>query len=388
MRAFLSAVLVLLSGCAGMSPREPTAMDHGMLVVSARVRGALFGFTSDMADSAALEQLGPDGEPIPGKEAVAGVSGEGLACFLDLPPGRYALTAVTFRARGVRYRVEVPSAFGRKEAVDLRPGAAAFMGDFAFDGRFPDFDVLVERALVVVGHWLTPWMRRPVIPRDADNRGLNRTVLTEARALRAARETLSATQWRRALDARLRELGAPEPAKTKGVVRPKEIPLKPEAFLSWRDTLEWGPPKHPVGGLVWSKPGGTARIAVFFTSATAKGFVGYEAAVREMRAAASTANVSDQGDLYEVRVATRVGAAVRVTSFRYPQETLLGSEAEVTVTETVLVDDPAGMYTARLRAAQGEFAGVLPAFREFLLQMVLGAPRPAGAKKEAVFIPL
>jgi len=388
MRAMAAAALLLLSGCAGLPPREPTAVRHGMLVVRARVRGAVLGFTSDMADSATLEQLGPQGEPIPGKEAVAGAFDDVQAYFLDLPPGRYALTSVSFRARGVRYRVEVPPARGRKEAVDLRPGSVAFMGDFIFDGRFPDFDVAVERALSVIGHWLTPWMRRPVIPRDADSRVIDKGLAAEARALRVARQTLLPTQWRRAIDARLRELGAPEPAKTKGTLRPKEILLHPELTLSWRDTLEWGPPAYSAGGMTWSQPDGTARIAVFFTSATARGFAGFDAAVREMRAAASTSNVSDKGELYEVRVATRVGSAVRVTSYHYPKETLVGSEVRIAVTETVLVPDPSGMYTARLRASPEDFDKVLPSFREFLLQIVLGAPKPVEPKSEPVFLPL
>ncbi len=387
-RVRAAAGLLFLSGCAGLSPREPTALSNGMLIARARVRGALLGFTSDLADSATLEQLGPDGQPVPGKEAVAGVSDEVQAYFLDLPPGRYALTSISFRARGARYRVLVPPALGRKEAVDLRPGTAAFMGEFDLDGRFPDFDVAVERALSLIGHWLTPWMRRPVIARDADPRGVGRGVEAEARALRAARATLGATQWRQAIEARLRELHAPEPVKTQGAIRPKEIALRPEAFLSWRDTLEWGPPKHSADALTWSKPGGTARIAVFFTSATARGFAGFEAAVREMRAAASTMNVSDQGELYEVRVSTRVGAAARVRNYHYPVETLVGSKTEIIVTETVLVPDRAGMYTARLRAAQGEFEKVLPAFREWLLQLVLGPPEKSEDRRDSFFLPL
>ena len=114
-RVMAAAGLLFLSGCAGLPPREPTTLSNGMLVARARVRGALLGFTSDLADSATLEQLGPHGEPVPGKEAVAGVLDEGQVYFLDLPPGRYALTSVSFRARGVRYRVQIPPAVWRKE---------------------------------------------------------------------------------------------------------------------------------------------------------------------------------------------------------------------------------------------------------------------------------
>jgi hypothetical protein len=121
---------------------------------------------------------------------------------------------------------------------------------------------------------------------------------------------------------------------------------------------------------------------VFFTSATTKGFAGYDEAVRQMRAAAS--GLEDSAALYEVRVATRTAQAARLTSFRYPEEKLVGSEVAVTVTETALIADPAGMFTARLRAPRGEFEKVLPAYREFLLQLVLGPRLPDVKPFEAV----
>lgn len=385
----LPAALLFFSACADLPVREPTDVGHGLLVVRARVRGALLGFTSDEAEFATVEQLDPDGTPVPGKEASSGAFGEGCVYFTDMPPGRYAVTSVSFRARGARYRVDIPPAAGRKEAADLRPGAAAFLGEFHLSGRFPDFDVAVERALPVLGHWLLPWMKRPVISRDAELRGIERGSQAEADAMRAARRALGGTQWRRWVERRLRESGAPEPAKTTGTIRPRQLPLRSESFLSWRDTLGWGEPKRAGNGLVWSKPGGTARVVVFLTSATARGFSGFEAAVRQMRAAASSSDVSDRGELYEVRVATLSGTASRLTSHLYPEETLVGSQVEVVITETILVPSGAGMYTARLRASREEFDGVLPSFREFLLQLVLGPPaKPEVRDEDPVLFPL
>ncbi len=86
--------------------------------------------------------------------------------------------------------------------------------------------------------------------------------------------------------------------------------------------------------------------------------------------------------LYDVRVGTRTGAAARLTSYRYPEETLVGSDVAVTTTETTLIADPAGMFTARLRAPRGEFENVLPAYREFLIQLVLGPPQAVQAPSE------
>ena len=88
-----------------------------------------------------------------------------------------------------------------------------------------------------------------------------------------------------------------------------------------------------------------------------------------MRAAAG--GLVDSAALYEVRVGTRIAEASRLTSYRYPKETLVGSAVEVTVIETALIADPAGMFTARLLAPRDEFEKVLPAYREFLLQLVL-----------------
>ncbi len=131
-------------------------MNQGLLIVRARVRGAVIPFTSDTADSAAVEQIDADGEPVPGKIAVSGYARAGGVYFLDLPRGRYALKSISFAARGARYEVELSSAAMRRDAVELRPGSAAFLGELTLDGRFPDFDVAVERAFDVVGHWLTP----------------------------------------------------------------------------------------------------------------------------------------------------------------------------------------------------------------------------------------
>jgi hypothetical protein len=376
----LAAALLLLVGCAAFRPPEPTAVSQGLLVVRARVRGAVIPFTSDAADSATVEQIDADGDAVPGKVAVSGYARDGGVYFLDLPSGRYALKSVSFAARGARYEVTLSSAVMRPAAVELAPGSAAFLGDLTLDGIFPDFDVAVERAFDVVGRWLTPFLRRPAIERDADLRTMDRSRAAERSAFLAARADLAGTQWQDIVAGRLRDIGAPEKAATAGLLN-RELPLHQEMFFAWRDTLKWGKPARAPMGLLWRRPGGGARIAVFFTSATAKGFAGYHEAVRQMRAASG--GLEDPDALYEVRVGTRIGAASRLTSYRYPEETLVGSEVAATTTETALVADPAGIFTARLRAPRGEFEKVLPAYREFLLQLVLG-PAPDASPSETM----
>lgn len=377
--------LLLFTGCATVRPPvTATAVDHGMLVVQATVRGAVIPFTSDEPDQGSVDQLDADGYPIPGKAAVSGVAHEGSLYFLDLPPGRYSLARLSFKSRLARYEVELSSAAMRRQSVALKPGRAAFLGSLTLDGRFPDFDVAVERATEVIFHWVTPFLRRPLIPRDADLRAHELDPKTERRVLLAAREPLAGTQWRAMVDARLREIGAPEPAATTGTIRTREIPLKESVFFSWRDTLDWGEPARVKTGLAWKRPGGEARVAVFFTTATTPGFIGYEEAVRQMRSANDA--LVDPAALYEVRVGTHTGVASRMTSHAYPEGTLVGSEEKTFVTETVLVNTGAGMFTARLRAPAAEYAKVEPAFRQFLVQMVLGPPVREQPKQE-YFLP-
>lgn len=374
-----------LTGCATLPPPPPTSVDHGLLVARARVLGAILSFTSDLADRAEIEQIDANGDAIPGKVAVAGYARGGYVYFTDLPPGRYALTAVSFPARGTRYGVPVPPAKARQNTVELRAGEAAFLGDLTFAGRAPDLDVAFERMLDVFGRWLTPWVRRPPLPRDADLFEFYRASKDEVAAMLAARKGLAGTPWRKLTEARLRALHAPEPAAREGLILRADKPFRPEPAFSWRDTLGWGEPRRAPNGAVWRKPKSTAQVAVFFTSADAPGFAGYDEALRQMRQAAGA--LDDPARTYEVRVGTYTGVGARATSHAYPVTTLTGSQVTVTVTESVLVDYPGGMYTVRLRAERGEFEKLTAAFHEFLLQLKLGPPSHADEKPET-FIPL
>ena len=83
----------------------------------------------------------------------------------------------------------------------------------------------------------------------------------------------------------------------------------------------------------------------------------------------------------------RAGRGARATRYQYPEGVLVGSETKVVVTVTILVPDGYGIYTARLRAPRGEFETVVPAFREFLLQLRLGPPPPKAAPKQEAVMP-
>lgn len=375
-----------LAACATAPPPHPSALDQGLLIARVEVYGGLFGRSISRADSAQIIGLDAAGVPDPAQRAQSGFAANGCVIFFGLPAGRYVLREASFRSRGARYQVRFPRDTEVRRAVVLRPGAAAYLGTHGLNSVMAAGGVRLAHAVRIVAHWLTPFLKRPLLPRDAETRGFEAGPDSEAKALHAVRGALAGTQWRRVVDARLRELSAPEPAKMSGALLPREVPLREEPFLSWRDTLKWGEPRRAAAGLAWRRPGGSAQIAVFFTTASAPGFAGWDAAVSELRNSAA-ASIEDRGGVYEVRVATRTGLAARATKYRYPDGVLVGSETAVVVTETTMVPDGYGLYTARLRAPRGEFDAALPAYREFLLQLVLGPPKPKPAPKDETLMP-
>lgn len=387
MKRALAGLPLLLAGCATVHgvPSHPSSLEQGMLLARVETHGPIFRKSAIPADWATLSQLDDLGARLPGKRAATGLAAGGYVVFFDMPPGRYVLRTATFPGKGVRYQVTAPPDKEFARSVVLKPGSAAYLGDLSFDSRMPEFGELMLRAGRIVGHWLTPFLKKPLIAREADLRAFETGPAQETRALLAVREALGSGPWRRVAEARLRELGAAEPPKTEGL-RAKEIPLREEPFFSWRDTLKWGEPLRAPEGLAWLKPGTETRVVMFFTTASAKGFAGWEAAVSELRRSGA-ASVEDEGQVYEVRVATRTGLASRSTKYTYPEGTLVGSATKVQVTETVLIPDGWGMYTARLRATKEEFDAAVPAFREFLTQVRLGPPPPKPPPKQEVSLP-
>ncbi|MDD5304822.1 MAG: hypothetical protein PHS14_17130 [Elusimicrobia bacterium] len=374
-----------LAACAALPP-QPASLDEGLLIARVETRGAFFTKSAKWADTASIVELDAEGNPLPGQRGLSGPAVNGYLVFYNVPPGRFALRSASFRARGARYQVQPLRTEESKRAVVLRRGSAAYLGDYRFDSRWPELGVALWHAARIIGHWLTPFLNRPLLPRETGLPVFENGPVPEVRALLAVRAGLSGTQWSRVVNARLRELSAAEPPKVAGAIRSRELPLRDEPFLSWRDTLNWGEPRRAPAGIAWRRPGGEAQIAVFFTTASAPGFAGWDAAVSELRRS-SSASVEDRGGVYEVRVATRTGLAARATKYQYPEGVLVGSETSVVVTETTLIPDGFGMYTARLRAPRGEFDSALPAYREFLLQLVLGPPKPKPAPRQEAVMP-
>ena len=387
-RALWAALGLSLTGCVTVPrpPAQASSLEQGMLIGRVETHGALFRKSVKWADTASIVALDAMGAPMPGLSARTAIATNGYVMFFDLPPGRYVLRSALFKSRGVHYRVDAQPDGEFKRSVELKKGSVAYLGDLGFESRWPEFTDMMIRMGRIIVHWFTPFLKRPVLPRDADLRFFDASPAFETKGLLAVRESLAGTQWRRLVDARLRELSAPEPAKVSGTMRSREVPLREEPLLSWRDTLKWGEPRRAPQGMAWKNPSGSAQIALFFTTASAKGFAGWAAALSELRTSAA-ASIEDSGGVYEVRVATRVGYAAKATKYVYPEGELVGSKTEVVVTETTLVPDGYGLYTARLRAPRAEFDAALPAYREFLLQLSLGPPKPKAAPRQEAVLP-
>jgi hypothetical protein len=384
-RLALAIVASGLTACAALPP-QPSSMEHGLLIARVGTEGAVFTRMVKWADKGSISEVDSAGERIPGQRGVAGPSLNGYVVFYNVPPGRFVLRSASFRARGARYQVQPPRSEEHKRAVALKPGGVAFLGEYVFDSHWTDFVPSLWNAARIMAHWLTPFLKRPLIQRETGLPNFDIGPAAETKALLAVRDGLSGTEWRRVVAARLRELGAAEPPKMDGLLRPKPLPLREEPLLSWRDTLEWGEPRRSAAGLAWRRPGGEAMVVVFHTTASAPGFTGWAAASAELRTAAA-ASVEDRGGVYEVMFGTRAGVGARTTKYHYPESVLVGSETKVVVTETVLAPDGYGIYTARLRAPRAEFDAVQPAFREFLQQLRLGPPPPKPAPKQEAVMP-
>jgi len=384
-RLALAVAAAGLTACASVPP-QPASLDHGLLLARVTTHGALLLGSVKYADKGSVSEIDDKGERVPGQRGISGPGFNGYIVFYNIPPGKFVLRSASFKARGARYQVQPPQSEEPKRFGVLKPGGVAYLGDYKFDSRWPEFGAMAWNAARIMFHWLTPFLKRPLIQRQTGTPLYETGPAAETRALLAVREGLKGTQWAPVVAARLRELSAAEPPKTDGYLRPKPLALREEPLLSWRDTLEWGEPRRSAAGLAWKRPGGEAMIVVFHTTATASGFAGWEAAAAELRTEAA-ASVEDRGGVYEVQVGTRAGTGARTTRYQYPEGVLVGSETKVVVTETILVPDGYGIYTARLRAPRGEFEAVVPAFREFLLQLRLGPPPPKAAPKQEAVMP-
>lgn len=371
--AFAAAVVLLAQGCAtAPRPAESTSVDHGLLILSGQVRAAVFRFIRDPIDGGVVVQLDENKEPIPGRVITSKRGDDGVVFFSDLPAGTYTLSGISFISRGVRTAITLPEDQARARAVELHAGETGFLGEIELRSSVPSFFDGVVRIGGMIYRLLTPLGYHAPLPRDAAVWTWDQEPEAETNALERARPLAAGTSWSEPIRKRIEQLGVFKPATHRTAIGLKVLPPHREDLLIWRDTLEWGDPKHFPDGLLWSKSGSSARIAVFFTSSTATGFRGYDAALAELRE--KSKSQMDGADVYEVLVGTRAAKAARLMDFRYPEKTLLGSERVVVVTETVIIPADSGMYTVRFRADAADFRKAQREFRTFLSQLQLLPP--------------
>lgn len=160
------------------------------------------------------------------------------------------------------------------------------------------------------------------------------------------------------------------------------LPLYPTpegrlAALGGRFSFElprgWKAPVEAAGGAALVDGAGRAGAGVSFY---AEGEPGWESPADFKRRLRSWGSVEDSPLFETVKVGDRYGTRRRWTLHRYKGAwTKLGQEADVMLTETVLVPDLEGIYVLWFRAPKAEFAERRAGFAELLRSLRLP---PAG----------
>lgn len=364
---------VFLSGCASIDrapPPQPASADSTLAVVGVSIKARTIDPFANRADAAYFAPL--RGEELDLDHQIrSSKSAGGWVYAFNLPKGRYAPVAFTYQSRAKRYLARLEPATSKAWAFDAAPGKVVFVGDNFLRREGVGWGQAVLNALKTLKVLVPPFRRATVsLPISAPR--LDRGTLLEARALRSARETLRETAWTDWLDARLRELGdPPEPIRT-GRFRKRLVPhQRTERFL-YQDTVGWGKPAAVRGGLEWREPKGRARIAAVFLKAGDPGHKPLGEYLLDLKQAGSP---EDAHAVVPVTYFPRPAWAAVYTLYEYPQPYLVGSRVRVLVTETVVAEDPEGLYVLRVRAEKDHFAEARARFRRFLSYLILTAPK-------------
>lgn len=374
-RTAQTACLLALSGCASYRPPAPSTLEQCAVVASFRAEGVLLSAKDD-ADRAVLVPVDAKGNLDLDHPVFSSFARDGQVYFLELAPGRYGPAAFSWVRHGLRHSFRFTPEETAEAALELKPGQTRSLGEFVVKRRFPGWGKWLLGGAKSLRVLLPPW--RPAVSSiDAGLKIHDRTVPAEGRALRQAVRDLAGTEWASAASRRLSEIKPPEVPTVEGLLwGSSALPLNDAEGFSWVDSLRWGSPLPVEGGLEWRHPKRTARIQVRLVKEGSPGFRPMQSVLSELKTRGST---EDTHASFSVSVSSRAGAAVRYTSYHYPEPYLTGSVVDVSVTETALVPDAAGYWVVQIRAAKDDFERVVADFVKFRRLLRLEPP----PKKEA-----
>lgn len=377
--ALLAAVGGLLAGLCGclapVRPAEPSEAGQGALVLSLSFKGVtLPNFRRHGARAVYFARLDAKGEPDMDHLLVSNYAKGRWVYLLDAPPGRYTPVAASYSFGRSRFLARIPPQLQKELSSTVRPGELSFGGKGILLTDWLGFDTAFFNALKHLAAYLPPFRAR-TLPVAYQAWRLDRSSKAEAEAMRRSLRDLAGTFWFEAADRRLLAMGNPPEPVMEGLLFARPARRRQEERFSYIDTLGWGDPSRIEGGLEWRRSRGGPAVAVLFLR---PGTPGYRPADRYLRDLRSEGSPEDVHAAWSVVVASRTAQATRHTAYHYPEGALLGSAAEILVTETLLVPEAEGFHLIRCKAGRREFEALRPRFRRFIENLVFEP-----AKREA-----
>lgn len=357
------AAVLLMAGCAGQAPKQPTDLDHCAIVAPMRVSHVLRKKTYYGADQGYIVPLDSAGKLDLDRPIKSDYAQEGQLYFLDLPPGRYAPVRFSFPAHGLRFSARLDNENSLGAVVSAGRGEVVFMGEFVLKRLWQGRGDWLTNGLRSVAGLLTPW-RRQILPLKSAFVFNDRSPRMEGVALKAARRHLAGTAWVSAIDARLAALNLTPARPVEGSFFGRKHPVAQQEtpLFSYVDTLEWGKPLPTGGGYEWRHPKGRARIHLGLV-------MGEQALARPLAAFLRTlkeqGSFEDTHALSEVVLSSAPAWSARYTTYHYPEPYLTGSVVSVSVTETLVTADPRGYFVLSYRSSREDFERFYLDFQRF-----------------------
>lgn len=365
--ALLCAVLACSAGCASLRPIPPSALSQSAVVAPLGVEFILTSLRHDVS-GAFLVPVDSAGRLETDRPIAQSYVKDGQVYFLDLPPGRYALTALSFSGRGLKFTARLTREEALGTVVTAGAGEVAFMGDVVLKRQWQGWKRFVSNGARGLSRILHPF-RPSVVPIASFLKIHDRSSKAEVRALQAALKHLAGTEWAPMVQRRLKSIHLIPELPREGLLwnRRPVAPRQLERF-SYVDTLEWGQPWTVPGGLEWRHPKGEARIQLRFVTGPEAAQRPAEAYLRRLKELGSP---EDDHILSSLVISSRTASAVRYTTYHYPEPYLVGSVVRVSMTETAVVEDPEGYFVLQFRCAREGFSRLYPEFARFRSYLVL-----------------
>jgi len=349
-------------------------MTAGGIILSLKMRGYDFPyFLSHYASRVSFAQLGPNGRPDMDHLFSSNYHSGRYVYALNLPQGRYVPVAASYDFLGARDAVVFEPESVQEWTTEVKPGRLSFMGQNLIWFEWENGVELSTRTLMHLPG-LIPFVKKPLILMESRLPARDVGAPAKAAAFRHAVADLSRTLWLPEAEQELEETGNPPPPLWKDFFhRHLETPIDGGTF-SYYDLLPgWRGPVPIAGGLEWNKKRGKAAVAVSYVS---PGDPEYKPVPDYLEAMRGAGIATDDHVVSEIHFSTWTAYSVLYTSYDYPSASLVGSQAKIYRTRTILVPAGKGYYLIHYRALKKNFDKYYGLFSRFAWHITLAPPKP------------